>query len=144
MAGSCSNNSGVFESQQSNNRHPMPVDSRKLPKMFPAPIDANYILYSSQFWRQGLCSKCPRKSNDDLYVSSKTYIHHVSLVSQSGCSLTFHGLIPLGLAVRLSAACSITRMLSGVVINRRNSCTSRFAALTELENSRNKTSAVWC
>jgi hypothetical protein len=69
-------------------------------------------------------------------------LDYESLVSQSGCSVTLHGLIPLGFSALLFLACSRTLLLSSSFNSRRNSCTSLLAVLAACENSRKSVSAI--
>ena len=68
--------------------------------------------------------------------------HFGSRVSQSGCSVTFHGMIPFGCSARLFLACSKTWTLFSSVIRRRNCCTSWLAVAADVENSRKRFSAI--
>lgn len=67
-----------------------------------------------------------------------------SLVSQSGCSVTLHGLIPWGFSARLFLACSKTLMLSSAFIKCLNSETSCVAVFAADENSLKSDSAKTC
>jgi len=70
--------------------------------------------------------------------------HFLSLFSQSGCSVTFQGLILFGLSARLFLACSKTFKLSSLFISSRNCCISWLAVLVDASNSRKRFSGEGC
>lgn len=68
--------------------------------------------------------------------------YHDSLVSQSGWSVTRHGLIAWGLPTRLFLQCSNTLELSSSFISFRNCWISWFAVVVDMENSLKRVSAI--